>query len=145
MRALTLILAFMTLFPALAMGQEEAVPMPGPEGDPGVWFPLPDAQLALQAREEAERFPHRVRLLRESLTLAERQVEALERAVAVGQEAEGALESALDHSAEALQAALLAQERAEDALGAWWRHPGFWTAVGAVLGGVLVGVLAAAL
>lgn len=142
-RWLPALLVLLLATPTLA--QDRALDVPGPEGAPGVWFPLPDARVALQAREEAPLLRERVRLLRESLTLAESSLGLLERSVALGQEAESALESALEFSGEALTHALAAQASAEGALGAWWRHPAFWAAVGTVLGGFLVGFVAWAL
>jgi ElaB/YqjD/DUF883 family membrane-anchored ribosome-binding protein len=113
-------------------------------GVEGVWLPLPEARLALEARLEVPRLTARVQLLQESLALATEELELVRRAAALGTDREAALEAALAAATQAGQAAEAARRVVEADRDAWWRHPGLWAAVGAVLGGLVVGLVAAA-
>lgn len=138
------ILAWLVLGSNVAMAQNppQAVPLTR-AGVEGVWLPLPDARLALQARTEAPALHERLQLLRESLTLATAELELLRRAVTLGQDRERALDEAVTSAVAARLTAEAAQRVAEADRDAWWRHPGFWGSLGLIVGGVLVAIVAA--
>jgi ElaB/YqjD/DUF883 family membrane-anchored ribosome-binding protein len=146
MRTLVFLLVLAAV-PAQAQGGGGSSPQAVPlrrAGVEGVWLPLPEARLALEARLEVPRLTARVQLLQESLALATEELELVRRAAALGTDREAALEAALAAATQAGQAAEAARRVVEADRDAWWRHPGLWAAVGAVLGGLVVGLVAAA-
>jgi len=99
------------------------------DGQPGVWFPLPEARLVLQHEMERVDLLERVRLTSEALDLAGAEIRILRSSVAV---------------TDALRESLArAREQAREAR-AWYRDPLLWGGVGFVAGTVLVTILALA-
>lgn len=136
-----LLVLHLLAFPQAAQAQPVALERGGVEG---VWLPLPEARLALAARLEVPRQRERIQLLEDQLELAQAEILLLQRAVALGQEAERALDSALESAVQATLAADTARRVAELDRDAWWRHPALWAGLGILLGGLVVGLVAGA-
>lgn len=130
MRAGLLALALVLGLAGGAEAQARALEL---DGEPGVWLPLVQAQMALQARETAPRLHHRVALLEARLEMAGQEAAILRQAVDRGQATEDALRLAVTAASERAEAS----ERARAALDAWWRHPALWFVLGAVVAGAV--------
>lgn len=102
------------------------------EGAPGVWLPVADFRLALDARNERDTLRPQLHLTTEALTLCESETVTLRTAITEG----GAARALLQQAVEAARAELAeAAERIASAEGSgWW--PG---AISGALVGLLVG------
>lgn len=108
------------------------------EGEQGVWFQMDVARCMLGRLVQLPLYSGRVRLLEQRLELSSDRVEILTEAIEVGESIEERYEIALS-------AALERARDAERSRNAWYRSPGLWAAVGAILAGALVALSAYAL
>jgi len=96
------------------------------EGQTGIWFHGDVARCMVGRLAALPLYAERVRLLDQRLQITGARDALRTRQVALAEEGE-------QRAVSALQAAVRARRSAEEALDAWWRHPGFWAAVGAVV------------
>lgn len=97
------------------------------DGVAGIWLHGAVIRCMVERLEVLPLYAERVRLLEGRLTLADERTALQRREVHLAVEAE-------ERAAGALGSAERLRRQAEEALDAWYRHPGFW----AVLGGVIV-------
>ncbi len=96
------------------------------EGQPGLWFQTDIARCMLGRLVALPLYAERVRLLDQRLSLVEERDALRVRQITLAEEGE-------QRATGAMASAVRARRRAEEALDAWWRHPGFWAAVGALV------------
>lgn len=95
------------------------------DGEPGIWFQLDVARCMLGRLSALPLYAQRVTLLQGRLTLDDERSALVDREVSLAEEGE-------QQAVDALDAAIRARQRAEDARDAWYRSPALWFALGVV-------------
>lgn len=95
-------------------------------GHEGIWFHLDVARCMLGRLTALPAYAQQVRLLEARLELGLDRERHIQRLRELAEEGERV-------AVDALEAAVRARREAEEARDAWYRHPAFWAALGAVL------------
>lgn len=113
------------------------------EGRAGAWFDLATADQLRRLKLEVPE----LRLQLEKYDLVEKrreaQVQALLESVALRREAADLLKASVDGAVKQAREGRQEAAEAREELGAWYRNPWMWGALGAILGGVATGALIA--